>query len=91
ELGFQEVVVGGKMSLSYVGDLMDRHFGSSWYTGSALDIKFTNIVWPDDTIVAKAVVTDEAVEDGRKMANVAVWMEKQDGTVTVVGTAKTPV
>ena len=91
ELGFQEVVVGGKMSLSYVGALMDRHFGANWYTGSKLDIKFTNIVWPDDTIVAKAVVTDEVTEGGKKMANVAVWMEKEDGTVTVVGTASTPV
>lgn len=87
ELGFEEVVVGGRMTMSYVGDLMDRHFGRSWFEGGELDIKFTNIVWPDDVVTAKAVITDET--DGR--ANAAVWMEKEDGTVAIVGTASAPV
>ena len=83
ELGFEEVVVGGRMTMSYVGDLMDKRFGKSWFEGGKLDIKFTNIVWPEDVVTAKAVVTDET--DGR--ANAAVWMEKEDGTVVIVGTA----
>ncbi len=83
ELGFEEVVVGGRMTMSYVGDLMDKHFGKGWFEGGKLDIKFTNIVWPEDVVTAKAVVTDES--DGR--ANAAVWMEKEDGTVVIVGTA----
>jgi hypothetical protein len=33
------------------------------------------------------VVTDETVVDGEKRANVAVWVEKEDGTVVIVGTA----
>ena len=87
ELGFEEVVVGGRMTMSYVGDLMDKHFGKAWFEGGKLDIKFTNIVWPDDVVTAKAVITDET--DGR--ANAAVWMEKEDGTVAIVGTASAPV
>ncbi len=87
ELGFEEVVVGGRMTMSYVGDLMDKHFGKGWFEGGKLDIKFTNIVWPDDVVTAKAVVTDET--DGR--ANAAVWMEKEDGTVVIVGTASAAV
>ena len=83
ELGFEEVVVGGRMTMSYVGDLMDKHFGKGWFEGGKMDIKFTNIVWPDDVVTAKAVITDET--DGR--ANAAVWMEKEDGTVVIVGTA----
>ena len=83
ELGFEEVVVGGRMTMSYVGDLMDKHFGRGWFEGGKMDIKFTNIVWPDDVVTARAVVTDET--DGR--ANAAVWMEKEDGTVVIVGTA----
>ena len=86
ELGFEEVVVGGRMTMSYVGDLMDRHFGRAWFEDGELDIKFTNIVWPDDVVTAKAVITDET--DGR--ANAAVWMEKEDGTVAIVGTASAP-
>ena len=87
ELGFEEVVVGGRMTMSYVGDLMDKHFGKAWFEGGKLDIKFTNIVWPDDVVTAKAVITDET--DGR--ANAAVWMEKEDGTVAIVGTASAPI
>ena len=88
ELGFNDVVVGGRMTMSLVGDLMDHHFGKGWYKGGRLDIKFANIVWPDDTVTAKAVITDESSEDGQTSANVAVWMEKQDGTVVIVGTAR---
>ena len=87
ELGFEEVVVGGRMTMSYIGDLMDRHFGKGWFEGGELDIKFTNIVWPDDIVTAKAVITDEAAENGSRRANAAVWMEKEDGTVVIVGTA----
>ena len=87
ELGFEEVVVGGRMTMSYIGDLMDRHFGRGWFEGGELDIKFANIVWPDDVVTAKAVITDEAADNGSRRANAAVWMEKEDGTVAIVGTA----
>ena len=75
------------MTISLIGDLMDRNFGRGWFEGGRLDIKFANIVWPDDTVTAKAVITDESSEG----ANLAVWMEKQDGTVVIVGTARTHV
>ncbi len=91
ELGFEEVVVGGRMTMSYIGDLMDRHFGRGWFEDGELDIKFTNIVWPDDVVTAKAVITDETSIDGSKRANVSVWMEKEDGAVVIVGTASATV
>ena len=87
ELGFEEVVVGGRMTMSYIGDLMDRHFGKGWFEGGELDIKFTNIVWPEDVVTARAVITDETQDNGSRRANAAVWMEKEDGTVAIVGTA----
>jgi hypothetical protein len=87
ELGFEEVVVGGRMTMSYIGDLMDRTFGKGWFEGGELDIKFTNIVWPDDVVTARAVITDETEDNGSRRANAAVWMEKEDGTVAIVGTA----
>ena len=87
ELGFEEVVVGGRMTMSYLGDLMDKRFGKGWYEGGRLDVKFTNIVWPGDRVIAKGVVTDSVRENGGKRARVAIWMEKEDGTVVIVGTA----
>lgn len=83
ELGFEEVVVGGKMTMSLIGDMLERRFGRGYYEGGTLDIKFTNIVWPNDRVTAKGVITDETA--GR--ADVTVWMEKEDGTVVIVGAA----
>ena len=87
ELGFEEVVVGGRMTISYLGDLMDKRFGKGWYEGGKLDVKFTNIVWPDDTVIANGVITERVKENGGSRANVAMWLEKEDGTVAIVATA----
>jgi len=89
ELGFEEVVVGGKMTISYIGDMLDRSFGHKWFDGGKLDVKFTNIVWPGDRVTAKGVLTDErSVSDD--IAEARVWMEKDDGTVVIVGNAYIP-
>ena len=89
ELGFEEVVVGGKMTISYIGDMLDRSFGQKWFEGGKLDVKFTNIVWPGDKVTAKGVLTDErSVSDD--IAEARVWMEKDDGTVVIVGNAYIP-
>ena len=58
DLGFEEVVVGGKMTLSYIGDMLDRNFGKNWYEGGNLDVKFTNIVWPGDKVTAHGVISE---------------------------------
>lgn len=87
ELGFEEVVVGGKMTMSMVGQMLEQRFGQGFYEGGTLDVKFTNIVWPDEHVTAKGVITRE--EDGR--AHVSVWMEKDDGTVVIVGSASAAV
>ena len=83
ELGFDEVVVGGKMTMAMVGQMLEQHFGGGYYEGGTLDVKFTNIVWPDDRVTAKGVITRE--EDGK--AHITVWMEKEEGTVVIVGGA----
>ena len=89
ELGFEEVVVGGKMTISYIGDMLDRTFGQRWYNGGKLDVKFTNIVWPGDKVTARGVIANEGnSSDGQ--TEVRVWMEKEDGTVTIVGNAYLP-
>ncbi|MFQ5934527.1 MAG: MaoC/PaaZ C-terminal domain-containing protein, partial [Dehalococcoidia bacterium] len=87
ELGFDDVVVGGRMTMSYLGEMMDKSFDKGWFEGGTLDIKFTNIVWPGDRVVAKGVITDRAKENGDTRAKVSLWMEKEDGTVVIVGIA----
>ena len=87
QLGFAEIVVGGRMTISYLGDMMERRFGKGWFEGGKLDIKFTNVVWPNDGIIARGVITDRTEEDAGTRASVSLWMEKPDGTVVIVGSA----
>lgn len=86
DLGFRDIVVGGRMTLAYVAELLERSFGSRWWSGGELDVKFTNIVWPDDRVWARGVVTGEL--NGSQ--EVSVWVEKEDQTVVVVGSARVP-
>lgn len=82
-LGFEEVVIGGKMTMALTGQMLEQQFGRGFYEGGTLDVKFVNIVWPGDRVTAKGVITSE--QAGR--ANLTVWMEKDDGTVVIVGSA----
>jgi len=86
KLGSKNIVVGGRVTLYYMGEVLERHFGRAWWEGGQIEVKFTNVVWPEDRITARAVIT--GVEDGR--TQLAVWVEKADGTVVTVADASLP-
>lgn len=87
DIGFEEVVVGGKMTMSLIGDMLEKHFNDGFSKAGTLDIKFTNIVWPNDHVTAKGVIVDTASENDVNRTHLDVWMEKDDGTVVIVGKA----
>ncbi len=87
ELGFDEVVVAGPMSVCFISELMTNRFGTGWYTGGNMDIKFINILWPDEPLTVRGVITERDEESGGVRAHLKVWCEKADGTKTIVGTA----
>ncbi|MBI3743614.1 MAG: MaoC family dehydratase [Chloroflexi bacterium] len=89
-LGFQHIVVGGRMTLGMLGIVLDKHFGRSWYEGGRLEVKFTNVVVPGDRVSANAVITGQIEDGGKRRFQVTLWVEKADGTVAVVGTASVP-
>jgi hypothetical protein len=41
-LGFSDTVIGGRMTLSCVTELLTRHFGRGFCLGGRVDVKFTN-------------------------------------------------
>ncbi len=86
ELGFPDVVVGGRMTMAYVGEVLERHFGESWWRGGTLDVKFTNIVWPGEHITVRGVVTGLSAEDPPR-TEAFLWIEKDEGTVALVASA----
>lgn len=82
-LGFAEVVVGGRMTMAYVGHVLETHFGDPWWTGGTVDLKFTNPVWPGDHLTVKGVETAPSA-DGPSRRHAFVWIEKDDGTIAAV-------
>jgi acyl dehydratase len=87
KLGFSDVVIGGRMTISCVTELLTRHFGRGFYLGGHLDVKFTNVLWPNEPFTTRGVITGRTTADGKSRAQVAVFCEKADGTKIIVGTA----
>jgi acyl dehydratase len=57
ELGFENTVIGGRMTLSCVTELLTRHFGRGFYLGGRLDVKFTNVLWPNESFTTRGIIT----------------------------------
>ena len=85
-LGFNNVVVGGRMTMSYVGHLVEQHFGEKWWSSGELDIKFTNPVWPNDKLFIKGIDIGILKAD-KNRSGVFTWIEKSDGTIVLIGNA----
>ncbi len=86
-LGFGNVVIGGRMTLSCITELLTRHFGRGFYLGGHVDVKFTNVLWPNEPFTTRGLITGRRVEDGNTYADVVVFCEKADGTKVIVGHA----
>ena len=68
ELGFRDTVIGGRMTLSCVTELLTRHFGRGFYLGGRLDVKFTNVLWPNEPFTTRGIITGRRVEGGQTRA-----------------------
>jgi acyl dehydratase len=67
----------GKMLTNYVGDGRLTKFG----------VRFTNQVWPGDTLQAKAVVEAVRQENGQNFVDLKLSTVNQDGKEVVSGSA----
>ena len=83
KLGFRDVVVGGRMTMPYAAHILEERYGAAWWTSGRLDIKFTNPVWLDDTLVARGVELGPMEDDPGRTA-VFVWLAKPDETVVLI-------
>lgn len=67
----------GKMLTNYVGDGRLKKYG----------VRFTNQVWPGDTLTAKATVKEVREEGGERIVELDVETVNQDGKTVVSGYA----
>ena len=75
--GMLSMGLTGKKLTNYVGDGRLKKFG----------VRFTNQVWPGDTLTSSAKVVEIRDEDGDKVVELAVETVNQDGKTVVTGTA----
>ena len=87
KLGFPEIVVQGMLSVCMIGELMTRRFGLGFIVGGRFDLRLVNVLWAEEITGAKGRILELHPEGERTRAEVEVWCEKADGTVTIVGTA----
>jgi acyl dehydratase len=91
KLGFPNIVVQGMMSTAFVSRVMQDHFGMGWLEGGEMSVKFTNVLWVDETVTTHAKVREEVREGTRTRVHCDVWVDKrggsEDGTKVLLGSA----
>jgi acyl dehydratase len=75
--GMLTMALAGKMLTNYVGDGRLIRFG----------VRFTNQVWPGDTLDAIATVAEIREENGRMLVDLTLRATNQDGLEVISGTA----
>ena len=88
ELGFSDVVIGAGMTTAYIFELMVERFGRGWLEGGRADLKFINVLNPDEQFSSTGVITGRTKEwEGLGRTHTTVWSAKADGTKIIVGEA----
>jgi acyl dehydratase len=67
----------GKMLTNFVGDGTLKKYG----------VRFTNQVWPGDSLESTATIIDIKEEDGETLAEIAIETKNQDGVTVITGSA----
>ena len=80
--GYPSVFAHGMLTMGLTGKMLTNYVGAGRLT--KFGVRFTNQVWPGDSLDAKATVT--AVKDG--LVELEVVTTNQDGKEVVRGTAE---
>lgn len=75
--GMLSMGLTGKMLTNYVGDGRLVKFG----------VRFTNQVWPGDTLTSRATVSRIRAEEGERFVDLTLETVNQDGTTVITGSA----
>jgi acyl dehydratase len=84
-LGMPSVYAPGMLVMGILGQLV-----SDWSRGAQLrkyQVRFSKIVWPGDTVVAKGRVMERWGDNGRYFAEADLWAENQKGELVLRGSA----
>ena len=83
--GYPSVFAHGMLTMGLTGKMLTNYVGDGRLT--KFGVRFTNQVWPGDTLTSTATVTDLREEGGDKLVDLEVKTTNQDGTTVVSGYA----
>jgi acyl dehydratase len=83
--GYKSVFAHGMLTMGLTGKMLTNYVGDGRLT--KFGVRFTNQVWPGDTLDAKATVAAIRDEGGQKLADLTISTTNQDGKEVVSGTA----
>jgi acyl dehydratase len=87
KLGFQRGFVAGGQSIAWISRALVHYFGPTYFQTGRLEVTYVSPVFDQDPITVKGTVRERIPEgDGVRLV-CDVWLEREDGTKAVVGTA----
>jgi len=86
ELGYPGLLNQGPANCSYLVQTVTQKLESPSDLQS-FDIRFHDMVFAGETVTASATVEETHTEDSTRIVDLAMSLEKEDGTVAVDGTA----
>jgi hypothetical protein len=72
---------------SFISSMLPERYGEGWFCGGRMALTFFNPLWAGEAITAGGYVREIVPEGPLSRANLDVWVTKDDGTRTIVGTA----
>lgn len=83
--GYPGVFAHGMLSMGLTGNMLTNYVGDGRL--KKYGVRFTNQVWPGDSLTAKATITDIRDEGGEKLVDLELETVNQDGKTVITGTA----
>jgi acyl dehydratase len=83
--GYPSVFAHGMLTMGLTGKMLTNYVGDGRLT--KFGVRFTNQVWPGDTLDARATVAEIREEGGVKLADLTLSTVNQDGKEVMTGTA----
>ncbi|MFN8533075.1 MAG: MaoC family dehydratase [Dehalococcoidia bacterium] len=87
KLGFARGFVAGGQSIAWISRALVHYFGPSYFQTGRFEATYVSPVFDQDPITIKGTVRERIPEgDGVRLV-LDVWLEREDGTKSVVGAA----
>jgi len=83
--GYPGVFAHGMLTMGMTGRIVTSKFGAS--NVKKYGVRFTNQVWPGDSLTAKATVAAIRDEGGEKLVDLTIETTNQDGKTVLTGNA----